>query len=232
MIRNNLAMILSQKEIKISRMALDTGLSRTTLTALSQNESKRIDNDTLNTILMYLQIKPNDFFNFVSYDCEIKIEAIDFEVDLNVDAFNSESSYYIKKGTFDLFLEIDNRISARKPVYEFEINLDEKYNRVDVQEHAIPIGPSEYEIEEVTNGLFTFNISGDDRNLEEFNKFIKNEIPFEFQIQIENNIKNTFKEILKAKFIADFNLSEPSVENVCSNYNIVTSAPLLGFLPF
>ncbi|WP_429247586.1 helix-turn-helix domain-containing protein [Lactococcus lactis subsp. lactis] len=34
----------------MSRMALDTGLSRTTLTALSQNESKKIDNDTLNVI--------------------------------------------------------------------------------------------------------------------------------------------------------------------------------------
>ena len=56
MLRNRLAVLLAQKQIKISRMALDTGLSRTTLTALSQNDSKRIDNDTLNTILMYLQM--------------------------------------------------------------------------------------------------------------------------------------------------------------------------------
>ena len=56
MLRNRLAVLLAQKQIKISRMALDTGLSRTTLTALSQNDSKRIDNDTLNTILMYSQI--------------------------------------------------------------------------------------------------------------------------------------------------------------------------------
>ena len=67
MLRNRLAVLLAQKQIKISRMALDTGLSRTTLTALSQNDSKRIDNDTLNTILMYLQITPNDFFNFLSF---------------------------------------------------------------------------------------------------------------------------------------------------------------------
>ena len=73
MLRNRLAVLLAQKQIKISRMALDTGLSRTTLTALSQNDSKRIDNDTLNTILMYLQITPNDFFNFLSYDFEGQI---------------------------------------------------------------------------------------------------------------------------------------------------------------
>lgn len=232
MIRNNLAMILTQKRIKISRMALDTGLSRTTLTALSQNESKRIDNDTLNTILMYLQIKPDDFFNFVSYDCEVKIEPIDFKVDINSDDFSNETSYYIKKGTFDLFLKIDNRISARKLVYEFELNLVEKYNRVDIEVYSIQTGPNEYETEHSVSGVFTFKISGDDRNLIDFNEFIKNEIPFEFQIQIENNIKDTFKQILKSKFITDLSLSDSLAEDVCSKNDIITSFPILGFLPF
>ena len=106
MLRNRLAVLLAQKQIKISRMALDTGLSRTTLTALSQNDSKRIDNDTLNTILMYLQITPNDFFNFLSYDFEVKITPSEFNFSYDKEIGNNEKNEYlsIEKGIFDLFI--------------------------------------------------------------------------------------------------------------------------------
>lgn len=44
-------------------MSLDTGLSRTTLTFLAKNRTKRIDFNTLAVICKYLQIEPNDFFS-------------------------------------------------------------------------------------------------------------------------------------------------------------------------
>ena len=81
MLLNKLAVILTQKNIKISRMSFDTGISRTTLTALSQNESKRIDNDTLNTICIYLRITPAEFFEYSPLD--FTMNAIIEEVETN-----------------------------------------------------------------------------------------------------------------------------------------------------
>lgn len=62
-------------------MSFDTGISRTTLTALSQNESKRIDNDTLNTICIYLRITPAEFFEYSPLD--FTMNAIIEEVETN-----------------------------------------------------------------------------------------------------------------------------------------------------
>ncbi|MGX7047769.1 hypothetical protein RU86_GL000745 [Lactococcus piscium] len=82
MLLNKLAVILTQKNIKISRLSFDTGISRTTLTALSQNDSKRIDNDTLNTICTYLRITPTEFFEYSPLD--FSMSAIIEDVDSNI----------------------------------------------------------------------------------------------------------------------------------------------------
>lgn len=231
MIRNNLAMILSQKEIKISRMALDTGLSRTTLTALSQNESKRIDNDTLNTILMYLQITPNDFFNFVSYDCEVIIDPIKLKVYSDYNNPEHFESHFIREANFDLFLKIDNKISSRKPIYEFEIQIDKKFNRVDIQHFQIQVDVDEYEIDYSQKGSFTFNIIGKNNVIDSFNNFMNNTMPSEFQREIEHTIIRKLKKILEDKFV-DSGISESWAKDICSNADIVSSDQILGFLPF
>ena len=72
LIINKLALIVAQKRIKITQVAKDTGLSRTTLTTLSQNKSKRIDNETLNSLCNYLRISPNTFFEYTPLDFEIE----------------------------------------------------------------------------------------------------------------------------------------------------------------
>ncbi|WP_285119026.1 helix-turn-helix domain-containing protein, partial [Lactococcus petauri] len=156
MIRNNLAILLAQKQIKISRMALDTGLSRTTLTSLSQNESKRIDNDTLNVILMYLKITPNDFFNFVSFDFQIEIIPNEFEIEIiDHPAFNEiVEDVTIKKALFDFYIKIEDRVSARTPLYEFEISIDKNYSTIHYETQSVDVGFNTYEDIETIDGNF------------------------------------------------------------------------------
>jgi Predicted transcriptional regulator len=62
-LKNNLADLLKSKKVTIVKMSLDTGLSRTTITFLAKNRSKRIDFNTLAVVCKYLQIEPNDFFS-------------------------------------------------------------------------------------------------------------------------------------------------------------------------
>ena len=56
MIKNNFNTLMAERQLKITRVSNDTGISRTTLTALSQEMSKGVQLDTLNTLCTYFNI--------------------------------------------------------------------------------------------------------------------------------------------------------------------------------
>lgn len=71
MLRCNLAILLAERNIKITKVSKDTGISRTTLTSLSSNASQGIQFETLNTLCQYLNIQPSALLNYVPYDLEV-----------------------------------------------------------------------------------------------------------------------------------------------------------------
>lgn len=71
MIRSNLAVLLAERNLKITKVSKDTGISRTTLTTLSNNNSQGIQFDTLNTLCMYLKIEPNQLFSYLPFDISV-----------------------------------------------------------------------------------------------------------------------------------------------------------------
>ena len=68
MIHCNLATLLAQRNLKISKVFQDTGISRTTLTALAYNHAQGIQFDTLNTLCTYLKVSPTDLILHVPVD--------------------------------------------------------------------------------------------------------------------------------------------------------------------
>lgn len=64
MVSSKLARIMGDRLIKITKMANDTGLSRTTLTNLYYRRTKQIDLETLNKICGYLQCDVSDILEF------------------------------------------------------------------------------------------------------------------------------------------------------------------------
>lgn len=74
MIRCNLAVLLAERSVKIVRMAADTELSRTTLTALATNKSTGIQYDTLEKICRYLNVTPSDLFVMYPIDFNVSVE--------------------------------------------------------------------------------------------------------------------------------------------------------------
>ena len=58
----NLKSILQEKQLKITKVSNDTGISRTTLTFLSNGEAKGIQFSTLETLCNYLNITTNELF--------------------------------------------------------------------------------------------------------------------------------------------------------------------------
>jgi DNA-binding Xre family transcriptional regulator len=227
MIRNNLAVLLAQKQIKISRMALDTGLSRTTLTALSQNESKRIDNDTLNVILMYLKITPNDFFNFLKYDFEIQIETNIFDIDFESFDGEQQTMITLNAASFDLFIRLDDKISSRKPVYEFEVTVDKKQNVSHSETIYNPI-----EDDEIFLSNILFNI-GSFESIKVFQDFADREIPKEFQTELSTKIVEKLKDAFISEVLKKYpNASIPYIKEVSDNLDLVSPITFLDLLLF
>ncbi|WWU64684.1 helix-turn-helix transcriptional regulator [Clostridium baratii] len=71
MIRCNLAVLLAERNLKITTVSKDTGISRTTLTSLSNNYSQGIQFETINTLCDYLKITPNQLINYIPIDIRL-----------------------------------------------------------------------------------------------------------------------------------------------------------------
>ena len=64
LIKNNLAILMAQKQRRISELSKETGISRTTLTALNTDSSKMIQFKTINKLCQALGVTPNEFFEY------------------------------------------------------------------------------------------------------------------------------------------------------------------------
>ena len=68
MIINNLSVLLAERNLKITKVSRDTEISRTTLTALTNNRSSGMQLDTLNTLCNYLHVNPGDILLYAPID--------------------------------------------------------------------------------------------------------------------------------------------------------------------
>lgn len=74
MIKCNLPVLLAERGVKITKLSKDTGISRTTLTSLSNNYSQGIQFDTLNKICKYLKINPGELFLYVPFEINFNFQ--------------------------------------------------------------------------------------------------------------------------------------------------------------
>lgn len=72
MIRCNLAVLLAERNLRISQVAIETRISRTTLTALFHNTSTGMQFETLNTLCNYLDISPEQLIAYAPVDITLK----------------------------------------------------------------------------------------------------------------------------------------------------------------
>lgn len=96
----NLDALLRERHLKISKVAADTRISRTTLTALCNNAGKGIQFDTANTLCIYLGIGMEQLFTTLPYDLTVEKSTVVFE-DFPYPAWTSEIQlkYFDRKRT-------------------------------------------------------------------------------------------------------------------------------------
>ena len=108
MIKNRLAVLLAERKLRITKVAIDTGISRNSLTSISQNDSEMIRLDTINTLCKYLGITPNEFFEYIPVDTSFDL--LDLHCNLKVsimDPYEIEEFFILEnlKGTVQFSLE-------------------------------------------------------------------------------------------------------------------------------
>lgn len=140
MLMNNLAVLLAERQLKITNVANDTHISRTTLTALHKNESKMIQLDTINTLCKYLEIDPGDFFEFVPYD-------FDFYIDIS-DGYMYDPKEAPETHKIEAFINVES--SKEK----FSFSYDGEFIKYDPQSFQINIDPVSKEESEKAEAFF------------------------------------------------------------------------------
>ncbi|WP_179871729.1 helix-turn-helix domain-containing protein [Bacillus cereus] len=168
-----MAILLTERNLKITKVANDTGISRTTLTSLSKNDSQGIQFETINKLCTYLKISPTDFFTYIP---------MNFDISIYIDTNSGE---FVFNKTFELFLNLYEPMKEKKS-YSFIAKLVGIHNNVACEDVEI--------IEHVTGGKVDFifhdiyiypdNVSEQKSIKEAFNK-----IPTPFLADIEKQAK-------------------------------------------
>lgn len=64
--------------IKTLHLSNETGIARSTITKIANNQSDKIGIDTINKLLSALDVTPADFFDYIPYDFDFTFD-VDFE---------------------------------------------------------------------------------------------------------------------------------------------------------
>lgn len=65
MIRNNLAQLMLERNLKATQIANQTKIARSTLSRISNNASEKIEYSTINSLCDILKVTPNEFFEYL-----------------------------------------------------------------------------------------------------------------------------------------------------------------------
>lgn len=148
MLKSNLKVLLAERNISITQVSNDTGISRTTLTSL-MSVAKGIQFETMNTLCNYLKITPSDLFIYVPYDIEIKLDSFKYK-------YGSSNNF------FSFFIEVlkENRkyvILFNGYIYNFEKDFDiqlDLYQELETEEDKDDFKNIKYYLEKLPIQFF------------------------------------------------------------------------------
>lgn len=72
MLRNNLAKLMIDRSVTATQLFNDTGIARSTISKISNNNTDKISLQTIDKICNYLEVSPSEFFDFWAYDVKIQ----------------------------------------------------------------------------------------------------------------------------------------------------------------
>ncbi|MGR1438545.1 helix-turn-helix transcriptional regulator, partial [Streptococcus agalactiae] len=130
MLINRLAILLAERSLSGSRLAVDTGIAQSTISKITSNKSKQVDYATVNTICNNLKVTPSDFFEHSPIDYDIScvkdeddssilifIKVSKFDTKICTLEFKAVPKYYVNQDQPDFFEESSLSIDKIKKEY-------------------------------------------------------------------------------------------------------------------
>ncbi|ANQ82941.1 TPA: helix-turn-helix transcriptional regulator [Staphylococcus pseudintermedius] len=196
MIRNRLAELLFERDIKIVRISKETGISRNTITNTASNNSEMLQMNTINKICRYLDITPCEFFDYIPIDIDV-IFYEDDKIDI-VDDWSLDSGEYRIKFDVDLLLDID--IEGRKQKIDSKIIVENTViTSFPFQDIMLSIQTNDTQMQELIS--------------------IFNTIPKEFKKLIYKNLIERYKE-----FILEHIDPNDALDSLTYKYHLIDGA--------
>lgn len=178
MLKNRLAKIMHDKKVKAIEISRETGISRATLSKISNNITDRIEYDTIDKICLFLNIEPKDFFDYLPIDYTIELLNNDLKYGFSRDEHYQLNDFIITSYSFDLLIDI----SANKNLKRFIVSLTS-----DLVEYDTDNG-----IKTEVHPIYTFE---SENKAEEYKKII-NSIPSTFQSDITEKLQSEFQKAI------------------------------------
>lgn len=183
LIRNNLAILLAERQLKITRVSKDTGISRSTVTSIAQNDTKMMQLEVIAKLCMYLNIEPKDFFSYIPIDFEFTIELNSFDFAPRKTS-ESEIGYIdLSDVKFDLFIDVNKKINIPfNKTYELKglaKNYDFMKNELEVYlnfENKLDRSSTQYEQEFLSEVWELLDISFKLEAIDNLEEYISNAI--------------------------------------------------------
>lgn len=189
MLRNRLAELLSERQLKITQVAKDTGISRNTITATAQNDSKMIQYKTIDVLCQYLNVTPDTFFEYIPFDysfyhenLDIGIRSMDYDENIRL---ISEILY-----CFDFFVDV----KGENNVHSFSLNGE-----------VVVVLEGKHTEDFINN--FEMNVFFDDKStIDLFNEFFYEKLSAGFKTIFDKEVR----EFLIQEFYTDFTDNYPT----------------------
>lgn len=125
MIKTNLAVLMAERGLKISDVYEATGISKTTLMAISDNTGKGIQYETMDKLCDFFNITPEQFFIYSPYNFNFHVlNNDDNVVHLNDIAITVSKSSGLKSYTFspNVITPMGEQFNVTKEDADFIIN--------------------------------------------------------------------------------------------------------------
>lgn len=118
MLRYNLNKLLAERNLSANRVYVDTGISRSTLSKLINNQSNMIQLETIDKLCQYLKVSPSEFLAYIPLDVEVTTVVNDMTI---VDWQNGYGPENFRLD-LEMFIKFKDTLQNSEKSFEYHIN--------------------------------------------------------------------------------------------------------------
>lgn len=124
MLRNNLAKLMIDRGITATQLFNDTGIARSTISKISNNNTDKISMSTIDKICNYLRVTPADFFDFIPFEFDIKVLFEGFDSYEEFEEYTKQFFDYKGEVFFEVILNVHTQGQRQSIFFDGSVKVE------------------------------------------------------------------------------------------------------------